>query len=237
MLASCVLLDCARFRKGRVDELFGNYEKFFDYAMSEFLELHYPCSYVSADGRRKCVLVKARHQPKGHQDNEGIIAAGDYEAAFDGSFLPTWKTQLRSAIEGIHRDFSYELEQLSQVEDTQAIPEEKIALVLHEEHLNQFFELVGPASSICSHATWSVALSHTHLSLKQADIDDVQLLLSHGRTRAPATLWPCAVHSMYQGLWQDDQQCCYLTELSAASSLHQMGEAGDDQVQAAWRRN
>ncbi|KAK5153225.1 hypothetical protein LTS14_007870 [Recurvomyces mirabilis] len=153
MLASCVLLDCARFRKGRVDELFGNYEKFFDYAMSEFLELHYPCSYVSADGRRKCVLVKARHQPKGHQDNEGIIAAGDYEAAFDGNFSPTWKTQLRSAIEGIHRDFSYELEQLSQVEDTQAIPEEKIALVLHEEHLNQFFELVGPASSICSHAT------------------------------------------------------------------------------------
>lgn len=28
MLASCVLLDCARYRKGRVDELFKNYEKF-----------------------------------------------------------------------------------------------------------------------------------------------------------------------------------------------------------------
>ena len=153
MLASCVLVDCARFRKGRVDELFSNYEKFFDYAMGEYLELHYPCSYVSADGLRQCMLVKARHQTKGHQDMQGIIAAGDYEAAFDSTFLPQWKAQLRSAIEGLHRDFSYELEQASQVEDTNAIPEERIALDLHIEYLNQFYEAVGPASSICSHAT------------------------------------------------------------------------------------
>jgi len=152
MLASCVLLDCARFRKGRVDELFTNYEKFFDYAMGEYLELHYQCSYVSADGRQ-CQLVKARHQPKGHQDEQGIIAAGDYQAAFDSSFLPRWKGQLRSAVESLHRDFSYELEQASQVEDTNAIPEERIALDLHIEYLNHFFEAVGPAASICSHST------------------------------------------------------------------------------------
>ena len=153
MLASCVLLDCARFRKGRVDELFTNYEKFFDYAMGEYLELHYPCSYVSPDGTRQCMLVKARHQPKGHQDEEGIIAAGDYEAAFDASWLQAWKSQLRTAIGGIQRDFQYELEQLAQGEDTQAIPEERIALDLHIEYLNQFFETVGPATSIVSHAT------------------------------------------------------------------------------------
>lgn len=152
MLASCVLLDCARFRKGRVDELFTNYEKFFDYAMGEYLELHYPCSFVSPDGRQ-CQLVKARHQPKGHQDDQGIIAAGDYQAAFDSSFLPSWKGQLRSAIESLHRDFSYELEQAAQVEDTNAIPEERIALDLHIEYLNHFFEAVGPAASICSHST------------------------------------------------------------------------------------
>nr|POE62816.1 calcium-independent phospholipase a2-gamma [Quercus suber] len=152
MLSSCVLLDCARFRKGRVDQLFANYEKFFDYAMGEYLELHYPCSYVSADGTRQCMLVKARHLPKGHQDEKGIIAAGDYEAAFDSTFLQQWKGQLRSAIEGIHRDFSYELEQVSN-EDVQAIPEERIALDLHIEYLNQFYESVGPATAICSHAT------------------------------------------------------------------------------------
>ena len=153
MLASCVLLDCARFRKGRVDELFGNYEKFFDYAMGEYLELHYPCSFVSTDGTRRCMLVKARHQPKGHQDEQGIIAAGDYQAAFDSTFAQQWKAQLRSAIESLHRDFSYELEQASQNQDTNAIPEERIALDLHIEYLNQFFEGVGPATSIVSHAT------------------------------------------------------------------------------------
>ncbi|KAK3707125.1 hypothetical protein LTR37_012294 [Vermiconidia calcicola] len=152
MLASCVLLDCARFRKGRVDQLFGNYEKFFDYAMGEYLELHYPCSFVSSEGRQ-CMLVKARHQPKGHQDQHGIIAAGDYQAAFDSKFMHQWKAQLRSAIESLHRDFSYELEQASQVADTNAIPEERIALDLHIEYLNHFFEAVGPAASICSHST------------------------------------------------------------------------------------
>lgn len=153
MLASCVLLDCARFRKGRVDELFSNYEKFFDWAMGEYLELHYPCSFISADGTRQCMLVKARHQPKGHQDETGIIAAGDYQAAFDSSFLPQWKAQLRAAIGNIHRDFQYELEQASHTMDSSTIPEERIALDLHIEYLNQFFEAVGPASSMCSHAT------------------------------------------------------------------------------------
>lgn len=153
MLASCVLLDCARFRKGRVDELFGNYEKFFDYAMGEYLELHYPCSFVSPDGTRQCMLVKARHQPKGHQDDKGIIAAGDYEAAFDSSFLQRWKTQLRAAMDGIQRDFQYELEQLAHDGSVEAVPEERIALDLHVGYLNQFFETVGPAGSIVSHAT------------------------------------------------------------------------------------
>ncbi|KAF2773221.1 hypothetical protein EJ03DRAFT_323724 [Teratosphaeria nubilosa] len=153
MLASCVLLDCARFRKGQVDELFGNYEKFFDYAMGEYLEMHYPCAYVSPDGTRRCELVKARHQTKGHQDQKGIIAAGDYEAAFDATFVEQWKAQLLLAVETVHRDFSYELEMATQTEEMQAIPEERIALDLHIEHLNQFFEQVGPATSICSHST------------------------------------------------------------------------------------
>jgi hypothetical protein len=152
MLASCVLLDCARFRKGRVDELFSNYEKFFDWAMGEYLEMHYPCSYVSADGTRQCMLVKARHSVKGHQDEKGIIAAGEYQAAFDTDFLPQWKAQLRAAIGGIARDFQYELEQIAQG-DEPSIPEERIALDLHIEYINQFFEAVGPASSMVSHAT------------------------------------------------------------------------------------
>ncbi|KAF2721275.1 hypothetical protein K431DRAFT_224804 [Polychaeton citri CBS 116435] len=152
MLASCVLLDCARFRKGQVDQLFTNYETFFDYAMLEFLELHYPCAYVGPDGR-KCMLVKARHQPKGHQDEKGIIAAGDYQAVFDSSFVHRWKGQLTTAINRIQRDFQYELEQLPQNAEQPAIPEERIALDLHAEYINSFFEQIGPASQIRSHAT------------------------------------------------------------------------------------
>ncbi|RMY73507.1 hypothetical protein D0863_03837 [Hortaea werneckii] len=152
MLASCVLLDCARYRKGRVDQLFANYEKFFDYAMGEYLEMHYPCSFVSPDGRH-CQVVKARHMAKGHQDDKGIIASGDYETSFEPGFATKWKQQLQGAIEAIHRDFTYELEEASHDENVQAIPEERIALDLHLEYINQFFEAVGPAAAICSHAT------------------------------------------------------------------------------------
>ncbi|CAK1357491.1 hypothetical protein CB0940_07777 [Cercospora beticola] len=152
MLASCVLLDCARFRKGRVDELFSNYEQFFDWAMGEYLEMHYPCSYISADGTRQCMLVKARHNVKGHQDEQGIIATGDYQAAFDAEFLPKWKSQLTAAIQRIARDFQYELDTIS-AGDEPSVPEERIALDLHIEYINQFFEAVGPASSMVSHAT------------------------------------------------------------------------------------
>ncbi|KAF2211774.1 hypothetical protein CERZMDRAFT_42792 [Cercospora zeae-maydis SCOH1-5] len=152
MLASCVLLDCARFRKGRVDELFSNYEQFFDWAMGEYLEMHYPCSFISADGTRQCMLVKARHNVKGHQDEQGIIATGDYQAAFDAEFLPIWKSQLTAAIQRIARDFQYELDTISSG-DEPSVPEERIALDLHIEYINQFFEAVGPASSMVSHAT------------------------------------------------------------------------------------
>ncbi|SMR43927.1 unnamed protein product [Zymoseptoria tritici ST99CH_3D1] len=153
MLASCVLLDCARFRKGQVEELFSSYEKFFDWAMGEYLEMHYPCSYVSADGTRQCMLVKARHLPKGHQDEQGIIATGDYQAAFDSNFLQTWKAQLRAAVATIQRDFQYELEQITEKGEIHTISEESLALDLHIDYLNTFFEAVGPASSISSHAT------------------------------------------------------------------------------------
>ncbi|QIW98040.1 hypothetical protein AMS68_003558 [Peltaster fructicola] len=192
MLASCVLLDCARFRKGRVDELFTNYEKFFDYAMGEYLELHYPCSYVSPDGTRQCMLVKARHQPKGHQDEKGIIAAGDYEAAFDASFVTKWKSQLRSAIHRIQQDFQYELEQLANGEDTQSIPEERLALDLHIEYLSQFYETVGPAVTIISHATCFCCLMDVpEHALPCGHILCSACVKAYGKTTKSVTSMPC----------------------------------------------
>ena len=139
MLASCVLLDCARFRKGRLNELFAGYERFFDEAMAEFLELHCPCSYTSPDRSRACVLVRARHLAKDHQDEQGIIAAGNHIAAFDRCFTKKWKEQLRAAIEGLERDFAYEVEQAP----TES--HERVALDLHLENINHFYDSVGPA--------------------------------------------------------------------------------------------
>ncbi|KXL44952.1 hypothetical protein M433DRAFT_145585 [Acidomyces richmondensis BFW] len=72
-------------------------------------------------------------------------------AAFDSKLLPRWKLQLRSATECIHRDFSYELEQFSKAQDPQAAPDERIALDLDIEYLNNFFEAVERAIYICSY--------------------------------------------------------------------------------------
>ncbi|KAK3718358.1 hypothetical protein LTR37_005171 [Vermiconidia calcicola] len=81
MIASCVMLDCARFRKGRVEDLFDSYKKFFDSTLREYCDMWLPCGYSSGDGRH-CVLVKARHATKGHQDEEGIMASGEYHSSF-----------------------------------------------------------------------------------------------------------------------------------------------------------
>lgn len=111
VLASCVLLDCARFRKGQLHELFSSYACFFEYAISEYVQLYCPCSFVSEDGTRVCRAVKARHKAKGHQDERGIIAAGDYVSAFDDTFVQAWMDQLRTSIDDLHRTFSEALNQ------------------------------------------------------------------------------------------------------------------------------
>ena len=152
MVASCVMLDYVRFRKGRLHDLFATYERFFDHAMAEYLELHCLCSYTDQYGARTCTLVKARHVAKDHQDERGIIAAGEHVAAFDWRFAEYWKGQVRTAIEGLHWDLAYELEQVANGTETVRASEERIALDLHLENLNRFFHSVGPATGKVSHS-------------------------------------------------------------------------------------
>lgn len=150
MLASCVMLDCARFRKGRMEDLFHNYESFFDYALAEFFEIHWPCSFTLAG--RRCGLVKVRHEVKGHQDEHGILAAGDYQSSFSTeAFIVRFKEQLKHAIGSVQRDFYYEAEQVNQSEEH--VPDERIALSLHREYIGQFFASVGPADQLFSHSS------------------------------------------------------------------------------------
>ncbi|KAK0902288.1 hypothetical protein LTR91_025072 [Friedmanniomyces endolithicus] len=153
VLASCVLLDCARFRKGKIVQLFSSYERFFDYAIGEYMEVHLPCAYVSAEGARRCVLAKSRHHQKGHRDSHGILAAGDFDSPLHSDFAVQWKQQISAGVESLHRDFTYELGQVSMVTASDGVPEKEIALDLHLGHLEHFFHAVGPAACMRSHAT------------------------------------------------------------------------------------
>lgn len=196
MLASCVLLDCARFRKGRMEDLFSNYEQFFDWALAEFCELHWPCSYVHETGRR-CLLVKARHNVKGHQDDTGIIAAGGYQASFTvESYGPVWKEQLRSAITSLQRDFNYELEQANHGNDL--VSDGKIALDLHEEYIAVFFATVGHADNIYSHATcFSCLMEVPEHPLPCGHVLCTQCVKAFGKPygRSGVSLTSCPLHT------------------------------------------
>lgn len=153
VLASCVLLDCARFRKGQLHALFSSYACFFEYAISEYVQLYCPCSFVSEDGTRVCRSVKARHKAKGHQDERGIIAAGDYVSAFDDTFVQGWMDQLRSSIDDLHRTFSEALNQSALVAGNFELSEERIAFTIHVERLDRFYRSIGPATWVRSNTT------------------------------------------------------------------------------------
>lgn len=153
MLGSCVLLDCVRFRKGRVDELFINYVQFFDYAIEEYLQLYYPCSFVSLDGTRRCKLVRARHQVKGHQDEHGIISAGGYESTFDPMFAQEWLAQLRAVIADLHCEFSTRLEQTIRRPGNTSLSEECVAFAMHVDRLDYFYGSIAQVAWIRSHST------------------------------------------------------------------------------------
>lgn len=91
-----------------MEDLFDNYKGFFDCALTEFCDLHWPCSYTDGCGRC-CKLIRARHNTKGHQDDLGIIASGDYQSSFTAEgYGPVWERQLKGAISSVQREFQRE---------------------------------------------------------------------------------------------------------------------------------
>lgn len=151
MIASCIMLDCTRYRKGRVEDLFDNYQKFFTWTLREYCEMWLPCSYSNGEGRH-CMLVKARHTIKGHQDEQGIIAHGEYQSELTAEeFGLTWERQLGSSISVVQRAFQCEQDHVCQ--SNNAVSDEKIALRLHRQYANEFFTKVGSPDKIFSHAS------------------------------------------------------------------------------------
>lgn len=202
MLASCVMLDCARFRKGRMEDRFHNYEQFFDYALAEFFEIHWPCSF--ATGGRRCALVKVRHEVKGHQDEFGILAAGEYQSNFAiEPFISRFKDQLKNAIGSVQRDFYYEAEQVNQADEH--VPDERIALSLHREYLGQFFASVGPADQLFSHSScFSCLMSVPEHALPCGHIICHACLKSFGKSvgRTTIAMSSCPLHND-ETRWQE----------------------------------
>lgn len=84
LVASCIMLDSARRRNlGTSEKVFGGYVHHCDDALETFCKLHWPCEYVHPNTSGRCVNVKAGHQSKGHQlDNGKVLAVGDYQSDF-----------------------------------------------------------------------------------------------------------------------------------------------------------
>lgn len=148
-VASCVMLDCTRYRKGRLETLSIPYEKFFERAVGEYLSLHVRCAYSSSDGARRCNVVQARHSVKGHQDQRGVIASGDFVHPFGVAFASQWTKQLKEAMSQLEIDFCYRRERAGL-----STSDRRIAWDLHLDSLNDFYGDIGaPATMIRSHAT------------------------------------------------------------------------------------
>jgi predicted acylesterase/phospholipase RssA len=84
LVASCIMLDSARRRNlGTFEKVFGGYVHHCDDVLESFCNLHWPCEYVHPNTSGRCVNVRAGHQSKGHQlDNGKVMAVGDYQSDF-----------------------------------------------------------------------------------------------------------------------------------------------------------
>lgn len=156
-VASCVLLDCAHYRKGRLETLSIPYEQFFERAVGEYLALHVRCAYSSPNGARRCNMIQARHDVKGHQDMRGVIASGEFVAPFGVAFANQWTRQHKEAMSQLEIDFCYRRENTSL-----AMSDRQIAWELHLESVREFYGNLGaPATMVRSHATCLCCLKET----------------------------------------------------------------------------
>ena len=150
-VASCVLLDCIRRRKGRLDMFSSRYESHFERAVDEYMALHAVCAYTSPDGSRRCVMAQARHSAKGHQDYRGIIASGGkgFVSPFGPGFASQWTKQLKEALSQLQIDFGYRRERTNV-----KVSDRYIAWDLHLECAEDFYANMGsPVTMIKSHST------------------------------------------------------------------------------------
>ncbi|KAL3429839.1 hypothetical protein BDV09DRAFT_202723 [Aspergillus tetrazonus] len=137
IIASATMLDSAR-RKTLVPRPF-------DDALDDFCDRHWPCEYVSAQGR--CVNVRSGHQAKGHQLRSGrVIAIADYESSFSADgFRTTFRSMIFANLDAL-------LRKLGDATFNAANRELEEAAAIHRDLvLMQFFHHLGGPSKFISH--------------------------------------------------------------------------------------
>ncbi|KAL4750029.1 hypothetical protein BDW72DRAFT_121271 [Aspergillus terricola var. indicus] len=146
IVASATMLDSARRKTlGLAESVFREYLDHFDDALDDFCDRHWPCEYVSAQGR--CVNVRSGHQAKGHQLKSGrVIAIADYESAFSAdSFRTTFRSMIFANLDAL-------LRKLGDATFNAANRELEEAAAIHRDLvLMQFFHHLGGPSKFISH--------------------------------------------------------------------------------------
>ncbi|KAF1965009.1 FabD/lysophospholipase-like protein [Bimuria novae-zelandiae CBS 107.79] len=146
MVASSVMLDCVRHRKGIPGDLFDQYQLFFQSALIMFGEFHVPCEFRTPRGR--CINMASAHA-KGHQNLGGEIFAGNFVSSFNAdNYLMTWRNNIKDAIQSIHKKLQGRIDR-----DRGSATEEEHFLPLHNKVMDDLYRQIGDADKYQSSST------------------------------------------------------------------------------------
>ncbi|KAF2735254.1 FabD/lysophospholipase-like protein [Polyplosphaeria fusca] len=133
-IASCVMLDCVRYRKGQPEDLFDEYEDSLHYALEQFCNRYIPCEFKTDTDT--CINVASAHE-KGHQNRKGkILSSGPFTSSFNAEdYYPIWREAIQIAIHQINENL---IEQL--VRASKDFSEEEQVLKLHTRLMKRFYD-------------------------------------------------------------------------------------------------
>lgn len=151
--ASCIMIDCIRYRKGPIEDLFESYRDFLELALDDFCDIHWQCSYRSPSGKR-CVSVRARHDAKDHQNESGkIIGGGGYQSMFSAdAYRDEWIQSVRNDLVALYqelRNVEQTGRQMTPLQYALQMHRERLTTVLKAMHKTKGKHLVSHATCFC----------------------------------------------------------------------------------------
>ncbi|KAH8635555.1 hypothetical protein IG631_10956 [Alternaria alternata] len=170
LVASSISLDCVRNRK------------------ETFWSQHLTCEF--SNGSYRCVNVGVNHDPKGHQNAKGKVIPGDFESSFQPeSYLPVWEDSIRSQMLDIDRELG------NASRRAPGYSREAYMMEIHHDTTIRFFNTLGSASGILSHATCFCCLMQSpEHALRCGHVLCTQCVRAHGQRSQNATNTRCLVN-------------------------------------------